>query len=247
MIKKVLLAAGLLLALAGTAQAGIMFTAGNNPEPNEENILFGAKYTGVTSITGHTNGSGVGVDFYTLPGGNTSIGTNGIGQADIVCTGGCGTYSKGGANGAQLTALGIRVEDGWAFHDFIGNLRFGEGTAKITVTDGGGTDFDFLLGNGQNFFTLVSDGSDVMTNILITEFAGNDKGYWGFNDFKQPRISGLCELGAENCGVVINPNCTDNCPIDVPESPTLPLMAAGLMGLGLVVARRKKGLNSVTA
>lgn len=63
------------------------------------------------------------------------IGTDGKGQADIVCTSGCNTFSTGGANGAQLTGLEIKLGAGLGATEFIGNLDFGEGTANIQVSD----------------------------------------------------------------------------------------------------------------
>jgi hypothetical protein len=50
--------AGLLTAGIGwAAQATVIFTPGNNPQPGEENVLFGSQQTGII-ITGATNQSG---------------------------------------------------------------------------------------------------------------------------------------------------------------------------------------------
>jgi hypothetical protein len=238
-LKKVFLAAGLLLGAATAASAHIIFTPGNNPGPNEENILFGSAQSG-TLITGQTNQSGIDVKFFTLPGGETSLMTQGIGQADILCGAGCNPYGQGGANGNQLTALGISVQSGWGAKDFIGNLDFGEGVADIRVTDEVGAIFDFTLGNGQNFFTLNAINNEVITQILITSGVVGQN--FGFNDFKQPRISGLCKIGDPGCGNgVPNQQCAEPpCPVDVPEPPTLSVFGLGLLAAGWVATRRRK-------
>jgi hypothetical protein len=243
-LKTALLAATLALC-ASAAQAHIIFSAGNNPGPNEENILFGSSQSG-SLITGQTNQSGINVNFFTLPGGETSLSTQGIGQADIFCAAGCNPYGQGGANGAQLTALGISVQSGWGAKDFIGNLNFGEGIADIRVTDELGAIFDFQLGNGQNFFTLDAINNQVITQILITSAVAGQN--FGFNDFKQPRISGLCQIGVDaGCGNgTPNQQCANPpCPVDVPEPATLPVFGFGLLAAGWYATRRR--LKSVMA
>jgi hypothetical protein len=237
-LKKVFLAAGLLLGLAAPAQADFIFQSGNNPPKDavEENILFGTKFTGVPLLVGFTNQSNVAITFDLVPGylgGQLGIGTNGVGQADIVCnlTFLCGSFDQNGANGLQLEDLEIKVQNGFGATDFIGNLDFGEGIFRVSVGDQFGQHFDYTLGNGQNFFTILAINNEVITDIRITGISADSDGHMGFNSFKQPRISGLCTLTGVNCQA-----------IDIPEPSSLALFGAGLLASLWFVSRRKSSI-----
>src|SRR3954452_12349208 len=65
-----------LLAAPQSAQATVVFMNGNNPQPGEENILFGIPQTG-TTIIGLTNQSQIGVQFVSTQ----TLETGGLGQA----------------------------------------------------------------------------------------------------------------------------------------------------------------------
>src|SRR3954451_19495408 len=97
-----------LLAGMPSAQADIVFTEGNHPQPGETNILFGAKETGGT-INGEVDHAGVGVQFEALTLGET-LEQNAKGQASIT-----------GAAGGTLTSIGVSTP-GFLFGDFILNL-----------------------------------------------------------------------------------------------------------------------------
>jgi hypothetical protein len=238
MLKKFLLCSALTLGVTA-AHADIIFQTGNHPQPLEENILFQNQYTNLTNFLGHTNQTNVPITF-DLPGSfslqhENFISDNGLGQADIVCDpgGGCGTFAGGGANGLQLEDLEVKVGAGFGATDFIGNLDFGEGTFDINVLDQMGHSFDYILGNGQNFFTLTAINGEVITDIQILGEQLDGNGHIGFNEFKQPRISGLCALQGTTCQA-----------IPVPEPVSLSLMGAGLMLLALFGLRKRGGKES---
>lgn len=196
------------------ASANIIFTLGNNPQPDEANILFGAKQTGMT-INGEVDHSGVGAIFSSLTG--ETLLQNAKGQADV---------SNNAGKKVDLTSMDFKLDPGFGFLDFIMNLENGSGNATVKVLTQGDS-FTYGLGNGQNFLTIVSTGPDVMTEIQVTMDAGG-----GFLDFKQPRVSGACEMVP---GAV--PTCT---PIpETPEPATLSLLAIALLGMGVAIRRRK--------
>jgi hypothetical protein len=199
-----ILAGAAVLALGGVtpAVADVVFQLGNNPQPNEENILYN-QATNVSTVTGVTNMTNVTVDFTSLTG--QSLSTNGGG-------GGTGQAYIQTADGvSQLTSMNITAP-GFEFQDFILNPDFGSGTATVVVTDNFNATFSYDLGVGQNYLTIYTINDEFITNIALTVAGG------GFNQFQQPRISGVAP----------------DQPTGVPEPMTLTLLGTSLIGLGFV-------------
>jgi len=171
-----LLALGLAVATLvapGVTRADMTFILGNNPQPDEENILLGTGASG-TSVTGLTNVGGVSVLFSST----TDILTEPTdGQARIA------------AQDGLVNNITTSVPNG-SFVDLIMDPVTGTGDATVTVVanePGGGTQifvFTYTLGNGENFLTIVATNGETIGSVTA-----NAPG--GFMDFRQPRISGV--------------------------------------------------------
>src|SRR3954471_21520160 len=72
---------------AASAHATILFTEGNHPQPDEQNVLFGSSEVGVTLANGEVDHTGIGVLFTSLTG--QTLTQQAKGQADIFCANSC--------------------------------------------------------------------------------------------------------------------------------------------------------------
>src|SRR4051812_48546310 len=98
------------ISLSSAAYAAVVFTLGNNPQPDEQNILFGSSQSG-TTITGTTDQSNTPVLFSNF---GQTVTTGGIGQAFIRPT----------SSTALLNSFTFSVV-GQTFGDFIFNPQIG--------------------------------------------------------------------------------------------------------------------------
>jgi hypothetical protein len=211
------------LALMSTppAHATITFTLGNHPQPNEENVLFthaDQDQFGPT-VNGVTNQSGVLVAFSTQAT-NYVLHAPSAGQADLNAV-----VSQANPTQVGLTDLTITVP-GATYGDLIINPVVGQftgGTAHVTVIDNTNTavPFDYALGTGSNFLTIVATNGESIKSVNISNM--NDASF-AFGDLQQPRISGPF---------------TGN-PTIVPEPSTIGIALSGLVTIGLAALCRRR-------
>ena len=229
--------AALLVVIQPTgAFADVIFTNSNTGGIGEINVLFNQVDTG-SPIFGQIDHSGINVGFSSLT--SQILQSSGNGQADIQALPSPGT--------TLMTSIDMVAAPGTAWGDVIINLDDAGnpcgggqntcGTAVITAIDNLGNPFtEVVLDNGQNYVTAqtVPGTNEYITEIQVQELAGENNPNFGWTDFKQPRVSGVCDLvlGTTSCTPVV---------IDAPEPGALALLGAALALLGLALKRRSLG------
>jgi len=169
----VVLSLSVLLCTGFSAQAGIIFQLGNNPQPNQENVQF-VNNQSAPVVFGLTNQSNSTVMFTST---TDNLTTTSAGQAKVGA-------SDGEVNNIQITTPGK------FFTSAILNPFKGSGTATVTVVanePGGGQQtftFSYALGNGQNFLTITSTGGETIDSVTVDSTEG-------FQDLRQPRLGGI--------------------------------------------------------
>jgi len=157
------------LVLIASAYGDAIFELGNHPQPNEENILFHTAQMG-TTIDGFTNQSDTLVQFSSTT--DTLVGSGGQSDVDAM---------DGLINNITVTV------PGHTFLDLIFN-PFKPASANdlvVTAVTNDGT-FTFTYGDthGNNFLTITTIGGETISSVTIDSASG-------FQDLKQPRISGI--------------------------------------------------------
>ncbi len=185
------------LVLIASAYGDAIFATGNHPQPDEENILFQTAQMG-TTVDGFTNQSNTLVQFSSTT--DTLIASGGQSDVDAM---------DGLINNVTVTV------PGHTFLDLIFN-PFKPASANdlvVTAVTNDGT-FTFTYGdtNGDNFLTIRTINGQTISSVTIDSASG-------FQDLKQPRISGIS-------GVTI-----------VPEPSSLLLLGSAVLGLAAVLRR----------
>jgi hypothetical protein len=194
----------------GTAQA-VTFTPGNNPQADEENILLNTGQIG-TVIQGTTNQTQEVINFI----GQEDLQFPSQGQARIEAVDGGFTFLA-----IQPNNLGTTT-----FLDLILNINIAGTSGSVVFTailqNGQEQSGSLGLGNGENFFTLLTDASNPFLSVSLTESGASE-----IQDIRQVRISGVCN--------------TDPCSETprVPEPGTLALLGGSMLGLVGFASRRR--------
>jgi hypothetical protein len=155
---------------APAAYADGVFTLGNHPQPNEQNILFGSDQTASTVI-GFTNLTDTTVHFAST---TDVLMVTSSGQAKV-------TAVDGLLNDIIITIPGS------TFGDFILNPFKPAVNSDLTVTVTMSDASVFTFGpygsiNGNNFLTITTSGGELISGVTIDSPGG-------FQDLRQPRIS----------------------------------------------------------
>ena len=184
------------------AQAAINFTVGNNPQ-TDENVLLNNGMTG-PSVVGNTNMTGTPVMFSSTI---DTLSAPSNGQARVEATDGL------------VNNISISVP-GNSYQTLIFNPFDGDGTLFVSVLSNMGiSNFNYGIGNGQNFLTIVASGGE---KILNTTLNAAD----GFQDLRQIRIGGFEPLEEQP-------------PSSVPEPASMALLGMGALPLLRRLRRRR--------
>ena len=213
---KVAIVAGCFAGVFGVTSAqAVILIQGNNPQPNEQNVILGGDETG-NPVFGNLNQTGQTFRF----GSNENLIEPSAGQARIAAVDG------------SFNVLTIAPDAAGAnFQDAIFNIQLTgngprEAFAEITVDvlNGAPTSFTNVpLGQGQNFLTIVAGPGERLTGVQI-EVSSEEEGV-AIQDVRQIRISGVADC----------PTCP---PARVPEPGTLALLGGSLLGFVGFTARR---------
>ena len=172
--------------------AGITFELGNNPQPNEENVLLNKGTTG-NLVTGTTNQTGATVNFTSTQ----TLTEPSNGQARIEATNGSGQV---GLINVGFSLASGSVED-TIFNPFIGGtVGTSGGTATVTaVANDGVFTFSYTLGNGNNFLTIFATGGELIESVSLSYSLPA-----GFTDLRQVRISGVTSPSVPDNGTTVS-------------------------------------------
>jgi hypothetical protein len=146
----------MLLAWTTLPAYAVTFTLGNNPQADEQNVLYSASQTG-TSITGLTNQTNTSVLFTS----SETLQTTALGQANLTAT-------DGAINNVMIAVPGRTYGD-LILNPLVGVPGPQSVPATVSVLANNGTfTFDYNLTQGNNFLTILADSGQTITSTTIT-------------------------------------------------------------------------------
>jgi hypothetical protein len=175
-----------------------MVLSGNNPQPDEENVLLGDDTVGMT-IVGTTNQTGTVVEFES-PSQFLASPSSGQARIEARASNNIGS-SQVAINDSIIVSLanpGLSFGD-LIFNSFIGG-GLGAGGPLTIVVNGFESDGDpvsttftqdsdgdpLTLGNGSNFYTVIASDGQRITSVDISPDVGSS-----YADLRQVRISNI--------------------------------------------------------
>jgi hypothetical protein len=166
----------------GSASASIIFTVGNHPQPNEENILYqgaGSIAGPASTVAGVSDASGCVASF---GGAGENLQTVASGQARVEAVDG------------GFTALSVSF--GCTVTDVIFAINpLAHGATSTATVMVGANSFTYTFGPGETFLTIVATGGDTISALSLSSLAD-------IADIRQVRISGSSLLPVPEPGTL---------------------------------------------
>ncbi len=193
-----------------SSHALVLISAGNTP--GGDNVLFNNNPPNGLQLSGILNNAqNTPVNFSSTQ----VLHANG-GQARIEA-----------ANGANLTNVSVFLNPGFGFTQYVGNPFSATRNSNLTITvnsvDSNGvieapTVLVLPVGNGENFFTALASGGELITSVNLSNGS--------FQDLRQNRLTGVQSLLTHQSAV--------------PEPGSVALLVGSVItGVGVLVRRRR--------